>query len=497
MTSAVENFRPLFEPRIIAVVGASATSVGGGNRFIRHLQNFAYPGQIVPIHPTAAQIEGLPTCKSLADVPEMVDYAYVAVSARHAPDVLRSGRGNVRFAQVMSSGFSEAAERDLEAELVAAGREAGTRVIGPNCLGVYSPKSRVTFTERTSDEPGSVGIVCQSGGLGIDIIRRGQNKGLRFSGVVTIGNSADVSASELLEYFFESGDTWLVGLYLESAEKRDGGCSTRCAPAAPASRSCCSRAGGRRKAVARRCRTGALAGSDRAWEALARQTGMPIVDTLDEFLDTLLSLQCLSLRPAATRNVVLFGNGGGTSVLGADAFDRCGFAVPVLDGATTAQLEALKLPAGSTVGNPIDVPAGALQQDEGRVAERIIDAVFSGANADVLVIHVNMTVILSFRHVDMLANIVGAALRVRERAASSMHIALVLRSDGEADIEEQKREQRLDAVRRGVPAFDELVDAAKALACVAAIERYRETRVRTRPDDTPDSARPQPGGVVS
>lgn len=476
--SAVELFKPLFEPACIAVVGASATSVSGGNRFIRHLRNFGYAGDIFPVHPTAAEIEGLPTYRSLAEVPTKVDYAYIAVAARVAPGVLRAARGNVRFAQVMSSGFGETAEgMTLEVELVAAAREAGIRLIGPNCLGVYSPRARVTFTEKTTDLAGSVGVVCQSGGLGIDIIRRGQSRGLRFSGLVTIGNSADVGASELLEYFFESPETSVIGLYLESTKEgrrlfdvlRSGG----------ARKPVVLLKGGRtvqgRRAAA--SHTGALAGSDRAWDALCRQTGMPLVDTLDEFIDALVTFQCLSLARSATRDVVLFGNGGGTSVLGADAFDRSGFELPPFDSGTVALLEALQLPAGSTVGNPIDVPAGALQQDEGRVAERIIDIVSSSGQADALVIHVNMTVILSFRHVDMLGNIVEAALRIRERSASGMHIALVLRSDGEADSEERKRAYRQSAVQRGVAVFDELADAAKAFACLRLVEAFREKSV--------------------
>lgn len=473
--SSLDTFRPLFEPASIAVVGASASSVSGGNRFIRHLRNFGYAGRVFPIHPSATEIEGLAAFRSLAEVPVPVDYAYVAVAARNAPGVLLSGRHNVRFAQVMSSGFGETGGGSaLEAELVSAAREAGTRLVGPNCLGVYSPKGRVTFTEKTSVEPGRIGVVCQSGGLGIDIIRRGQNRGLRFSGLVTIGNAADVGAAELLEYFFESPDTALVGLYLEST--REGRRLFEVLRSARARKPVVLLKGGRTSQGQRAAasHTGALSGSDRAWDALCRQTGTAMVDTLDEFLDALLAFQCLSLRPNASRNVVLFGNGGGTSVLGTDAFDRHGFRIPPFDARTAAALEGLGLPAGSTVGNPIDVPAGALQQDAGRIAERIIEVVASSGQAEILVIHLNMTVILSFRHVDMLSNIVEAALKARDRAGSSMHVALVLRSDGEADAEDRKREYRRNAVHRGVAVFDELAQAARGLASVRAVEFFRE-----------------------
>ncbi|GAA4349084.1 CoA-binding protein [Variovorax defluvii] len=470
----LEEFGHLFRPSCIAVVGASATSVSGGNRFIRHLRNFGYAGRVVPIHPTAPEVEGLSACKSLADVPEAVDYAYVAVAARNAPDVLRSGRGKVRFAQVMSSGFGETGGgASLERELAAAAREAGVRLIGPNCLGVYSPAGRVTFTEKTQPEAGPVGIVCQSGGLGIDIIRRGQSRGLRYSGLVTIGNAADVAASELIEYFLEDDNTRVIGLYLEST--REGRRLFDVLRRAKARKPVVLLKGGRTSQGQRAAasHTGALAGSQRAWDALGRQTGTPMVDTLDEFLDALATLQCLAPRATASTRAVLFGNGGGTSVLGSDAFDRAGFSIAAFDAATLQQLEAFELPAGSSVANPIDVPAGALQQDEGRVAERIIATVAASSHADALVIHVNMTVILGFRHVDMLGNIIRAVLRVRESDRSGLHVALVLRSDGDAETEQRKRDYCAQAMASGVPVFDELAQAARGLAALRTIEAHR------------------------
>lgn len=472
--SKLEEFGFLFRPACIAVVGASATSVSGGNRFIRNLRNFGYEGRIVPIHPSAPEVEGLPACKSLADVPQPVDYAYVAVAARNAPDVLRSGRGKVRFAQVMSSGFGEIeGGAALERELATAAREAGVRLIGPNCLGVYSPAGRVTFTEKAQAEPGPVGIVCQSGGLGIDIIRRGQSRGLRYSGLVTIGNAADVGASELIEYFLEDESTRVIGLYLEST--REGRKLFDVLRRANARKPVVLLKGGRTSQGQRAAasHTGALAGSQRAWEALSRQTGTPILDTLDEFLDVLATMQCLAPRYTESTRAVLFGNGGGTSVLGTDAFDRAGFTIAAFDAQTLAKLEALELPAGSSVLNPIDVPAGALQQDEGRVAERIISTLAASGNADALVIHVNMTVILGFRHVDMLGNIIRAVLRVRQSDRSGLHVALVLRSDGDAETEQRKRDYCAQAMASGVPVFDELAQAARGLAGLRFVETHR------------------------
>jgi acyl-CoA synthetase (NDP forming) len=472
--SLVERFKPLFQPECIAVVGASATAASGGNRFIRTLRDFGYGGRIAPIHPTAAEIEGLTAYRSLADVPGTVDYAYVAVAARHAPAVLRAGPGKVRFAQVMSSGFGETADGALlESDLAAAAREAGMRLIGPNCLGVYSPAGRVTFTEKTLPEPGAVGIVCQSGGLGIDIIRRGQVRGLRYSGLVTIGNAVDLGAAELIEYFLEDPQTRVIGLYLEST--REGRRLFDVLRKAGARKPVVLLKGGRSSQGQRAAasHTGALAGSQRAWDALGRQVGMPLVETLDEFLDALVALQCLTPRATPSTRAVLFGNGGGTSVLGTDAFDRAGFTVPAFDGGTLAALEALQVPAGSSMANPIDVPAGALNQDEGRIADRIMATVARSGAADVLVIHVNMTVLMGYRNVDMLGNIMRGALALRDTQAAGMHVALVLRSDGDAETEARKRDFRLRAMAAGVPVFDELAQAARGLSALRAVEAFR------------------------
>lgn len=473
--TAGEQFAPMFEPAAIAVIGASATSVAAGNRYIRHLKAFGYAGRIFPIHPSAAAVEGLEAFPSVASVPALIDYAYVAVAAPLVPELLRSFAGRVRVAQVMSSGFGETTGgQALERELAQAAREAGVRVVGPNCLGVYSPRGRVTFTERTSSEPGTVGIVCQSGGLGIDIIRRGQNRGLRFSGLVTVGNCADVKPSELLEYFLESADTSVIGLYLEGV--RDGRLLFEVLRAAQSRKPVVLLKGGRtvqgRRAAT--SHTGALAGSDEGWKALAAQTGTVLVDSLDSFLDALVALQCLQPHKRPTRRVVLFGNGGGTSVLGTDALVRAGFDVSALDPGSIAALEALRLPAGSSVLNPIDVPAGALQEDEGRTAQRIMDILCAAEGVDALVMHVNMTVVLSFRHIDMLGNLIDAALRTRSASPSRTHVMLVLRADGDADVEERRREYRQRAVGAGIPVYDELIAAANALSGVRHVEAYRE-----------------------
>jgi acyl-CoA synthetase (NDP forming) len=283
----------------------------------------------------------------------------------------------------------------------------------------------------------------------------------------------------LLEYFLASPETEVIGLYLEGTG--DGRHLFEALRGAKGKKPVVILKGGRTGQGLRAAasHTGALAGSDHGWKAMSAQTGAVLVDELDAFLDALLAFQCLQPRAVTTKRAVLFGNGGGASVLGTDALARAGFDVAPFEPCVAAKLQAIRLPAGSSVLNPIDLPAGALQQDEGRAAEAIFDAISEGGGTDVLVMHVNMTVVISFRHVDMLGNLINAVLRVKAQNRSGMHVVLVLRSDGDPDIEGPKREYRRRAVTAGLPVFDELNSAAEALASVRHFETFRERLAKT------------------
>jgi acyl-CoA synthetase (NDP forming) len=479
--SAYETFGPIFRPRIMAVVGASASGgVSPGNEFIRHCRAFGFDGRLVPIHPGAATVEGLPAAKSFAEVGETVDFAYVAVGAPQVPTLIASAAGKVRFAQVMSSGFGEVETgRILERQLVDAARLAGVRVLGPNCLGVYSPRGKVTFIGGATAEPGSIGVITQSGGLGVDIILRGQSRGLRYSGLVTIGNSADIGPAELVEYFLADPDTRVIGLYAEDI--KDGRAFFRALRAARGAKPVVVLLGGQtsqgRQAAA--SHTGSLASRAEIWRGLARQTGIALTRTLDEFLDVLLAFQALSPRHARpTRRCVLFGNGGGTSVLAADAFGRRGLDVSPLPAPAIDALNTLELLPGTSIVNPIDAPAYTLRQEDGRIAERIVDIVLEHGEPDAVVMHINLPVFIKStdQRADFMQNLIDAALRARAHRPAQAHFALVLRSDGAEPSEQRRREFREKAVAQGIPVYDEMSNAADALAGVAFFEAYLQAR---------------------
>src|SRR5206468_1200986 len=173
------------------------------------------------------------------------------------------------------------------------------------------------------------------------------------------------------------------------------------------------------------------AGDERVWIALARQTGCILVETLDQFIDTLLMFQTLTPQPShPTQRVVLFGNGGGTSVLATDFYARLGLDVAAFAPQTIDELAALKLPPGTSITNPVDCPVGTLQQEEGRVAEKILDIIYGSGKPEALVMHLNMSAFVGRSKPEVLDNLVKAALRVQEHYPGQAHFVLVLRSDG-------------------------------------------------------------------
>jgi len=467
------RFEALFAPKTIAVVGASTTSSIIANTFIRRMKAYGYAGEIYPIHPKAEEIEGLKAYPSLGETPKPVDYAYIATRADRIPPLIGAAKGNVKFAQVISSGFREVEEGiALEADLLAQAREAGCRLIGPNCLGIYSPRGGVTFPVDAPKELGHVGVVTQSGGLGTDIIKRGQWRGLRFSGFVTAGNCADISPADLLEFYLADPQTSVIGFYLEDIG--DGRRFFDLLRNASTPKPLVLMKGGRSELgrMAAASHTGALADNMAAWNALCAQTPTVMVDTVDQFVNALLALQQLTVRPERpTKKVVLFGNGGGTSVLATDFFAARGLDVTPFPAHTRQTLKALGLPPGTSVANPIDTPVGTLQKEEGRVANQILDIVYETAAPDAVVMHLNLAAFVGRGDVDPIDNLFQAAVNIGQKYPGQAHFALALRSDGSAEIDDKKRAYRERALANGIPVFDELPDAADALAALGHIEK--------------------------
>ena len=473
----VERFAPLFRPRTIAVIGASEKGTAQGNAFIRNLREAGFEGAIYPVHPASAQIEGLPAYGSLADAPEAIDYAYVAIAAERVTEALAAGAGRVRFAQVMSGGFGEVAGGErLERQAVEVAREAGMRLLGPNCMGTYSPAGRLTFMGGGVGEPGSVGVLSQSGGLSMDVLRQGRARAVDFSAVVSLGNCADLGATDLLDYFLADPATRVIGMYLEHAA--DGRAFFERLRAAQGRKPVVILKGGQTDQGQRAAtsHTGALAAAHEIWRGMARQTGTVLVDTLGQFMDVLAALQAYPLRSVVPRGrVVLFGNGGGTSVLATDYFAARGLEIAPLAPATVDALAQMRV-SGTSFVNPIDIPANVLQRDHGELARRILTTIAAGEAPDAIVVHLNMPVIAGYRHVDLMGELLDVVIRLRVELASHSHVLLVLRTNRDLACIEQARDLATRLMDAGLPVFDELANAADALVALHGLEHFRTRR---------------------
>jgi acetyl coenzyme A synthetase (ADP forming)-like protein len=374
--AAAASLGPVFHPRSIAVVGASRRPGTIGHELFRNLLSAGFGGVAYPVNPSAASVAAVRAYPTVSAIPDQVDLAVVVVPAAAvlatARDCLES---KVRGLVVISAGFAEVGPegRERQDELLRICRAAGVRLIGPNCMGVLvnGPNGPMNATFAPSlPPPGQVAVASQSGALGIAILQEARRLGLGISGFVSMGNKADVSSNDLIEFWEDDPTTGIILLYLESFgnPRRFARVARRVGMRKPIVAVKGGRAAAGQRAAA--SHTAAMAGSEVAVGALFRQAGVTRCDTLEELFDvaTLLSNQPL---PEGNR-VAVITNAGGLGILCADACEANGLELPELTEATRAGLRAL-LPAEASVANPVDVLASSPAENYGKVLRCVLD----------------------------------------------------------------------------------------------------------------------------
>jgi acetyl coenzyme A synthetase (ADP forming)-like protein len=375
----------LLAPRSVAVIGASRRVGSIGHRLLRNLLDGDFAGPVYPVHPTAHYVAGVRAYPSVLDVPDDVDLAVIGVAAAKVPAVVEAcARKRVSGLVIVSSGFAERDDHgaDLERQLVAAARRNGMRMVGPNCIGVVNTDPTVNLNASFSPvRPvrGRIGFMSQSGGLGVVLMAEMASRGLGVSTFVSVGNKADVSGNDLLQYWEGDDNTDIVLMYLESFgnPRTFARVARRFSRTKPivAVKSGRSRAGSR--AASRH--TAALAATDIAVDALFRQTGVIRVDTIEELFDV---AQVLATQPLpAGRGVAIVANAGGPGVMCADTCEAAGLSVPELSPATQAYLRRFVKP-GAVVSNPVDLDPEAGPEDfQQALAAVLTDEVIDAAIA--------------------------------------------------------------------------------------------------------------------
>jgi acetyl coenzyme A synthetase (ADP forming)-like protein len=383
--AAAASMRPFFEPRAVAVVGANREPGRIGSETLRNLRQTGYTGTLVAVHPDAGSIDGVAAYPSVSAIPFAIDLAVIVVPAsRVAPIVDECIAKGVKALVVISAGFGEigGAGTAMEAALVERIRDAGIRMIGPNCMGIINtdPAFNLNATFSPVYPPaGRVAFSTQSGALGVAILDYVRTLNLGISSFASIGNKADVSGNDLIQYWAEDPRTDVILLYLESFgnPKKFGQIARRVGRRKPivAVKAGRSSAGAR----AASSHTGARATSDALVDTLLRQAGVIRTHTLEELFDvaTLLASQPVP----AGRRVAIVTNAGGPAILAADACEAHGLELPALAAGTVEALRAF-LPPAASVANPVDMIASA-GADHYRQA---IELVAADPNVDSLIV---------------------------------------------------------------------------------------------------------------
>jgi acetate---CoA ligase (ADP-forming) len=347
---------PFFDAQAVAVIGASADPSKVGGSVLANLKAAGFPGRLLAVNATRAVVQGVPAVASILDAGEPIDLAVVAVPAPTVLAVLKQCvTAGVGAAVVISAGFREAGREGQarEDELRAWLRQAPLRLVGPNCLGWIRPARRLNLTFAPGmPAAGPLGFVSHSGALGTAILDWSRDHRLGFSLLASLGNQADVDETAVIEALADDPETRVILAYLEGVA--DGRAFFRALRAAAARKPCVLMKAGRSLEGARAVssHTGALAGSDRAFDAAVRQAGALRVATLEELFDVARTL--IAGRAPSGRRVTLVTNGGGLGILATDAAHDATLDVAPLTPRTQARLAAV-LPPHAATANPVDL----------------------------------------------------------------------------------------------------------------------------------------------
>jgi acetyl coenzyme A synthetase (ADP forming)-like protein len=347
----------IMRPAAVAVIGASAEEGKIGNSVMKNLVNGGYAGEIYPINPKATEILDRKAFKSIADVPGDIDVAVFAIPAKFVPQALEEvGRKGVAGAILIPSGFGETGNQELQDEVVAIARKHGVRVLGPNIYGYYYTPENLSATFCTPyDVKGGVALTSQSGGIGMAILGFSRSAGMGVSSIVGVGNKADIDEDDLLTFFESDPNTQLIAMHLE--DLKDGRSFAEVAKRVSSKKPVVVLKAGRtaQGAKAASSHTGALAGNDRVYDDILRQSGVIRAPGLNDMLEYARGIPLLPTPKG--ENVVIITGAGGSGVLLSDACVDNGLSLMEIPDDLDVAFRKFIPPFGAA-GNPVDITGG-------------------------------------------------------------------------------------------------------------------------------------------
>jgi len=363
----------LFHPRSIAVIGASNDPQKVGYAVLNNIVKYQFTGEIYPVNPKAEEILGLKTYRSVGDVQGDVDMAVIAIPARFVPQTLRDCiRKNVKAAVIISAGFKEAGTEGilLEKELKTLARESGIRILGPNCLGIINTANNINATFAAGMLPqGRLSFFSQSGALGIAILDWAIGNRIGFSKFISLGNKTDLNETDFIEYFIDDPETDIILGYIEDVV--DGRRFLEIAQKATKTKPIILVKSGGTQAGARAAssHTGALAGSENAFNAAFRQTGIIRAEGVEDLFETAMAFS--SKKLPAGNNLLIVTNAGGPGIIAADTAEKNAINLPQLSREMIDQLMGV-LPKNASLYNPVDIIGDATSERYAAVLDRVL-----------------------------------------------------------------------------------------------------------------------------
>jgi acyl-CoA synthetase (NDP forming) len=378
----------LFNPRTVAVVGASDDLSRIGGLPLRFLRRHGYGGKIIPVNPRYREIAGLPCFPSLTHIPDNVDLALIAVPRKSVGEALEQCAGKkIPYAILFSAGYAEMGPegRKEQDDLKRIVREGGVRVVGPNCIGIIDVHRHVTASFMTGLEidslvPGAIGLITQSGGIGNSVFTRGADRSIGLSYFISSGNELDLEVSDFLDYLVQDESTRSIAILLEdlkNPEKFSAAADCAFREGKPIVALKVGRSEKGREAAS--SHTGAISGPASLYEGFFRQKGICQVEDVDDLLEVANLFSCHN--PPAGKRVALLTTSGGSGALMADLASDHQLCVPRPSAETRHQLKDV-VPAVASIANPMDITTQFMNDPD--VVARYLRVFAEDENFDVL-----------------------------------------------------------------------------------------------------------------
>ena len=464
------DLEKLFSPRALGIIGVNEKQYGGGY-FLRCLKNIEFDKPLYIFNPRlkGKELEGIRVWGSISEISDTIDYLILAVPARYCASILEEiGKKNIPFVTVFTSGFSEIGRDDLEEEILKIAKKYNIRIIGPNCLGVYNPKSRLSFSRWHTTDAGNLGIISQSGGLSIYLSNMAiYSYGTYISKMVSIGNQIDLNVVDFLNYFSTDEDTKIIGLYLENIKSQKIGKEfIKVVKQLSLEREkpvILWKVGyGESAKEAIFSHTGGMAGSTQIWKAISKQTGAILVQDSFELITLAMTFRYLNIHQV-NRNLGIVAVGGGSSIELTEHMEIYNLKVPKLNKNTVLEFQNFLPDVNTIIRNPLDLGGSGINPE---IFAKSLITLDNDPNVSIVIF------IKPYYFDDEFTNaILNAKLQMKKPLVCIAHKVM-----GDIDDYKGKLKFKKELFNIGVPIFESIELTAKAIDRMCTYKELLEKR---------------------